>query len=263
MKLYHGTAKFLFGSTALLIGTAGFQGKTNAPAAAPQALTAPAHGVVAASTAVPTASTASSRAKTALSALSSAVRRLSDPRALKDAFNSYFAFKAAHPSQVKKPYLYFVDYGLPNTTPRGYVFDMTALKIIDGPFTVAHGRGSGASIPTRFSNAIGSASTSLGLYIAKATYAFHGHASGRPYQSLGLKLDGVSTGFNDRAFTRGVVAHGAPYVTPNRAGMSKGCPAMEPARAQQLLPKLADGGMVFLFAPNANWMANDPWIVGD
>jgi L,D-transpeptidase-like protein len=265
MKLHHGTSKLLIGSTALLIGTAGFQGSANTPAAPhlPQAnqanLTAPVP-VVPANVEVPTGSGTSARAKTALTALSSAVRRLSDPRALKDAFNSYFAFKAAHPTQVKKPYLYFVDYGLPNTAPRGYVFDMAALKVVDGPFTVAHGRGSGASIPTRFSNAIGSAATSLGLYIAKATYAFTGHASGRPYRSIGLKLDGVSRGFNDKAFTRGVVAHGAPYVTPSRAGMSKGCPAMEPARAQQLLPKLADGGMVFLFAPDAKWMSSDPWL---
>jgi hypothetical protein len=269
MKLHHGTSKLLIGSTALLIGTAGFQGNAKASAVPqfPQAnqanLTAPARGVVAANVAAPTeatGSTASARAKTALTALSSAVRQLSDPRALKDAFNSYFAFKAVHPNQVKKPFLYFVDYGLPNTAPRGYVFDMAALKVVDGPFTVAHGRGSGTSIPTRFSNAIGSAATSLGLYIAKATYAFHGHASGHPYQSLGLKLDGVSQGFNDKALTRGVVAHGAPYVTPSRAGMSKGCPAMEPARAQQLLPKLADGGMVFLFAPDAKWMSYDPWL---
>jgi hypothetical protein len=35
---------------------------------------------------------------------------------------------------------------------------------------------------------------------------------------------------------------------------------MEPARAERLLPKLADGGMVFLFAPDQNWMARDPWI---
>jgi hypothetical protein len=272
MKLHHGTSKFLIGSTALLIGTAAFQSTPTATAAPqshlPQAnqanLTVPAQGAVASNDAASNASSTSGRAKAALTALSSAVRRMSDPRALKDAFNSYFAFKAAHPNQVKKPYLYYVDYGLPNTAPRGYVFDMAALKVIDGPFTVAHGRGSGASIPTRFSNAIGSAATSLGLYIAKATYAFHGHASGQPYQSLGLKLDGVSTGFNDKAFTRGVVAHGAPYVTPNRAGLSKGCPAMETARAQRLLPKLADGGMVFLFAPNANWMSKDPWLgVGD
>jgi hypothetical protein len=35
---------------------------------------------------------------------------------------------------------------------------------------------------------------------------------------------------------------------------------MEPDRAERLLPKLADGGMVFLFAPDADWMARDPWI---
>jgi hypothetical protein len=35
---------------------------------------------------------------------------------------------------------------------------------------------------------------------------------------------------------------------------------MEPARAQRLLPELADGGMVFLFAPDSRWMASDPWV---
>jgi hypothetical protein len=35
---------------------------------------------------------------------------------------------------------------------------------------------------------------------------------------------------------------------------------MEPARAKRLLPKLAEGGMVFLFAPDPTWMAGDPWV---
>jgi hypothetical protein len=35
---------------------------------------------------------------------------------------------------------------------------------------------------------------------------------------------------------------------------------MEPARAQRLLPKLADGGMVFLFAPDSKWIAGDQWL---
>ena len=74
------------------------------------------------------------------------------------------------------------------------------------------------------------------------------------------RLMGVSNGFNDNALDRGVVAHGAPYVTATKAGRSEGCPAMEPTRAQRLLPKLADGGMVFLFAPDENWMASDPWL---
>jgi len=201
--------------------------------------------------------------KAALDAFAGAVRPLSRPQALETAFRSYFAYKTAHPDDVRKPYLYFVDYGLPSTTPRGYVFDMQSLRIVDGPFTVAHGRGSSTSqfgVPTRFSNASGSAATSLGLYVAKSLYDFHGHASGQAYTAVGMRLMGVSEGFNDNAFARRVVAHGAPYVTPAKAGRSEGCPAMEPARAQQLLPKLADGGMVFLFAPDQNWMSRDPWI---
>jgi hypothetical protein len=204
-----------------------------------------------------------SKLATALGAFQTVVRPLSDSRALTDAFRSYFAYKSAHPDQVRKPFLYFVDYGLPSTTPRGYVFDMDSLKIVDGPFMVAHGRGSSANkygIPTRFSNASGSNATSLGLYLAQETYAFHGRTGGRPYGSIGLKLEGVSEGYNDNARARKVVAHGAPYVTPTKAGRSEGCPAMEPSRAQKLLPILSNGAMVFLFAPNELWMASDPWV---
>ena len=200
----------------------------------------------------------------ALRALAGVVRPLSHPRALESAFRSYFAYMALHPSEVRKPVLYFVDYGLPSTEPRGYVFDMRSLKILEGPFTVAHGRGSSRSqygIPTRFSNARGSAATSLGLYLAESIYAFHGHTGGRSYSSIGLRLKGVSTGFNDMALARGVVAHGAPYVSGNKAGRSEGCPAMEQDRAQRVLPELADGGMVFLFAPDQKWMSDDPWVV--
>ena len=204
-----------------------------------------------------------SKIAAALTAFQNAVRPLSDSHALTDAFNSYFAYKTAHPNQVRKPYLYFVDYGLPSTTARGYVFDMSSLKIVDGPFMVAHGRGSSANqygIPTRFSNASGSNATSLGLYVAQQTYAFVGHTGGRAYGSIGLKLEGVSAGHNDNAGARGVVAHGAPYVTSTKAGRSEGCPAMEPSRAQKLLPILSNGAMVFLFAPNQQWMQSDPWV---
>ena len=202
--------------------------------------------------------------ESALGALATTVRPLSHPSALRDAFESYFAFKTAHPGEVRKPYLYFVDYGLPSSTPRGYVFNMNALSIVDGPFMVAHGRGSAptaAGVPTRFSNAFGAATTSLGLYVAQSLYAFTGHSGGRAYHSVGLRLDGVSDGFNDNALGRGVVAHGAPYVTATRAGRSEGSPAMETTRAKRLLPKLANGGLVFLFAPDSNWMSRDPWLL--
>jgi len=201
-----------------------------------------------------------SKITAALEALTSAVRPLSHPKALETAFRSYFAYMNAHPSEVKKPLLYFVDYGLPSTQPRGYVFNMSKMQIVEGPFTVAHGRGSSTTqygVPTRFSNSSGSAMTSLGLYVAQGLYQFTGHTGGRAYSSVGLRLQGVTRGSNDNAFARGVVAHGAPYVTATRAGRSEGCPAMEEQRAARVLPELANGGMVYLFAPNQNLTAND------
>src|SRR5262245_17173211 len=53
-----------------------------------------------------------SATKAALSALEAAVRPLSSPRALENAFHAYFTYKAERPQDVKKPFLYFVDYGL-------------------------------------------------------------------------------------------------------------------------------------------------------
>ena len=201
--------------------------------------------------------------QTALAALGKSVKRQSDPNALKMAFKAYYAYKAAHPEDVRKPYFYYVDYGLGASTPRGYVFDMKALKVVDGPFTVAHGRGSaprGESVPTRFSNIEGSATSSLGLFLAQETYGFSGKAGGKRYSSIGLRMKGLSGRFNSAARQRRVVVHGAPYVTPAKAGRSEGCPAMEQARARNLLPKIGNGGLVFLFSPvDRTWKKEDPW----
>jgi hypothetical protein len=202
----------------------------------------------------------------ALAALSKHVRKQSHPDALRLALQAYYNYKAAHPAQLRNPYYYYVDYGLDNRTPRGYVFDMKALELVEGPFTVAHGRGSSKSrngAPTSFSNVPGSAATSLGLYLTQETYGFSGTAAGGRYSSIGLRLRGLSGGFNSAARRRGVVAHGAPYVTAGDAGRSEGCPAMEQGRARRLIPQIANGGLVFLFSPrDQNWLKTDPWING-
>jgi len=246
----------LIGAAAVLFAGSNLRLPERQPVVAPAPTTIP-------MATAPDSTIGTTQTSRALTAFASMVNVLSSPKALESAVRSYFAFKTAHPNEVKKPLLYFVDYGLPSTKPRGFVLDMNALKVVEGPFTVAHGRGSSTSqygTPTRFSNAFGSAATSLGLYVTKALYAFTGHSGGGTYSSIGLRLMGVSHGFNDNAFARGVVAHGAPYVTANKAGRSQGCPAMEPSRAKELLPKLADGAMVYLFAPDQGWMSRDPWL---
>lgn len=216
--------------------------------------------VTAADSAVPRRSAAAS----ALAELAPHVRRSSHPGALATALEAYYAYREAHPHEVRKPYLYYVDLGLSNATARGYVFDMDALELVEGPFTVAHGRGSSKQrngVPTSFSNRPGSLASSLGLYLAQETYTFTGKSNGRRYSSVGLRMRGESGEFNGAARRRGIVAHGAPYVSAREAGRSEGCPAMELARAQRLLPLIADGGVVFLYSPrDRQWLARDPWV---
>lgn len=198
----------------------------------------------------------------ALDALAPKVTRSSHEDALRTAFRAYYRHRDAHPGELRNPYLYYVDFGLDNRTARGYVFDMEALKVVEGPFNVAHGSGSGArnGTPTRFSNRPGSKMSSLGLYVTEETYGFRGRANGRPYTSVGLRMRGESGSWNSAARRRGIVAHGAPYVTAREAGRSSGCPAMEQDRARRLLPMIANGGVVFIYSPRASdWLEAGPW----
>lgn len=205
-----------------------------------------------------------SNLEAALLTLAAHVTESSHPEALEIAFGAYYEYRAAHPELVGKPYLYYVDMGLDNRTARGWVFDMEGLELVDGPFTVAHGSGSSDTrdaVPGVFSNTPGTNASSLGLYLAQETYSFSGRSGGQAYTSVGLRLRGESGRFNDAARTRGIVAHGAPYVSAEAAGRSEGCPAMEPERAERLLPMIADGGVVFLYSPNdAHWLREDPWV---
>lgn len=201
--------------------------------------------------------------RNALSELSEFVVEQSSESALRSAVTAYYQFKADHPEEVKKPYLYYIDYGLSNRTPRGYVFNMETMELVDGPFIVAHGRGSGPknAVPRSFSNRHGSAATSLGLYVTQETYGFSGKSGGVRYNSIGLRMSGESGRFNSNARSRGVVVHGAPYVTPSGSGRSEGCPAMEQTRARRLLPMLAHGSVVFQYSPHdSDWLRNDPWL---
>jgi hypothetical protein len=207
--------------------------------------------------------TVDDRVESALSALAALVAEQSHPDALQHAFRAYHNFVDANPDRVLNPYLYYVDFGIDSRRPRGYVFDMGEQTVIEGPFTVSHGRGSGEAqgVPTKFSNVRGSLATSLGLYLTQELYSFNGRQGGRPYRSIGLRLEGVSDRFNDAARLRGIVVHGAPYVTRALAGRSEGCPAMEQQRAERLLPLIAEGGLVFHFSPrDASWLNSDPWV---
>ncbi len=130
------------------------------------------------------------------------------------------------------PTLTLIDYSLPSTTPRLWVFDLHSGELLFNEF-VAHGRNSGDNKATRFSDTMESRETSLGLFRTADTYVGHNGYS--------LRLDGLEPGFNGNARERAIVMHGAPYVDAGvakangRLGRSWGCPALRQAVATKML----------------------------
>jgi len=149
------------------------------------------------------------------------------------------------------PTLTLIDYSLPSTTPRLWVFDLGSGKLLFNEL-VAHGRNSGDNMATRFSDAMESRETSLGLFRTADTYVGHNGYS--------LRLDGLEPGFNGHARDRAIVMHGAPYVDANvakangRLGRSWGCPALREAVARQVIDTVRDGGVIFSYYPDPAWL---------
>jgi hypothetical protein len=150
-----------------------------------------------------------------------------------------------------------IDYSRPSTARRLWVFDLERRRLRFHEL-VAHGKGSGEDLASRFSNRGRSLASSLGLYEAGATYqGKHG---------LSLKLAGLEPGFNDRAERRSIVIHGADYVSEEfarvhgRLGRSWGCPAVRREVARALIESLAGGGLVFAYYPDERWLARSRYL---
>ena len=135
-----------------------------------------------------------------------------------------------------------IDYSKPRTEPRLWVFDVRTHALLFHEL-VSHGRGSGKTMATSFSNDAESNMTSLGLFRTAEPYVGHNGYS--------LRLDGLEKGINDHARDCAIVIHGAPYVNAATAkangylGRSLGCPAVRPAIARELIDAVKDGGLLF------------------
>jgi hypothetical protein len=144
-----------------------------------------------------------------------------------------------------------IDYSLPSTTRRLWVFDMRDGKLLQHEY-VAHGQGSGGNYATAFSNDDGSHQSSLGLFRTAETYI-----GGNGYS---LRLDGLEPGVNDKARARAIVMHGAWYVDPDfaakqgRLGRSYGCPALRQQVARVVIDEMKDRNLLFSYADDAAWL---------
>jgi hypothetical protein len=150
-----------------------------------------------------------------------------------------------------------IDYSQPSTEPRLWVFELAPLRLLHHEH-VAHGRGSGENLAERFSNIEGSHQSSLGLFRTAETYQ-----GGNGYS---LRMDGLEPGINDRARSRAIVMHGAPYVNPEmaqrqgRLGRSFGCPAVRREVARDVIDSLKQGQLLFAYYPDANWLSQSAFL---
>jgi hypothetical protein len=150
-----------------------------------------------------------------------------------------------------------IDYSRPSTEKRLWVFDLKTRALLYEEL-VAHGKGSGDNKATSFSNDAESHQSSLGLFRTEDTYMGKNGYS--------LRLRGLDPGFNDRAFDRAIVMHGAPYVsddfarTQGRLGRSWGCPALREGIAHEVIDTVKGHGLVFAYYPDPAWLAASKYL---
>jgi hypothetical protein len=167
------------------------------------------------------------------------------PQALHAALASWDALRAQ--GQVQRPLLSIIDYGLPSTAKRLWVFDLASARLVFNEL-VAHGKNSGEDLAASFSNSEGSFMSSLGAFVTGNAY------DGR--NGYSLRLRGTEPRVNDRAEARAIVVHGASYVDEGiarlqgRLGRSLGCPAVRPAIARALIDEIKDGSVIYAWHPS-------------
>lgn len=198
---------------------------------------------------------------------------------LKQALIYYFTNKAKFNN---KRFISIADYSQRSTKKRFYLLDLTDLTVQS--FRVSHGSGSRGGVKygdidhdgyidkcrhngSRTNMTRPGFFKTAELYLSKGTNSSHLETTnsrgvvvkGWPYLNLNkkvnaLRLDGLSSGINDKARANGVVMHGAWYnnkeVTGSEVmGRSYGCPAFSTRGAKAVLPKINGGSLFYSYVP--------------
>jgi hypothetical protein len=150
-----------------------------------------------------------------------------------------------------------IDYSMASTKRRLWVFDLETQVVLFNEL-VAHGQNTGGNRAKHFSNDEGSHKSSVGVFRTGRTYrGKHGYS---------LRLDGLEPGFNDLARERAIVIHGADYVTEDfidangRLGRSWGCPALDPAVAQDVIDTIRGGSLLVAYYPDDAWLSESAYV---
>ncbi|REC80315.1 hypothetical protein DRF60_00970 [Chryseobacterium elymi] len=149
------------------------------------------------------------------------------------------------------------DFSMSSNTKRLWVIDTNEKKVLFNSL-VAHGKNTGEEFASNFSNTESSLQSSLGFYITDATY--------QGDNGYSLKLLGMDKGFNDAAYRRAIVMHGADYVSDEfasahkRIGRSWGCPAVPRALTQPIINTIKGRNCLFIYYPDQNYLSSSEWL---
>ncbi len=154
---------------------------------------------------------------------------------------------------AKDNLLSILDFTLPSGKKRLFVIDLEAGELVFHTYA-AHGKKSGQSVPTRFSNKTNSNKSSLGFFITGDTYkGKHGES---------LRLLGEEKGINDNALKRGIVMHSATYVDETIIerqgfiGRSQGCPALPKDIYKDVINTIKEGSCLFIYSPDKYYVSH-------
>ncbi len=148
-------------------------------------------------------------------------------------------------------YLTIMDFELSANKRRIWVLDLQKNKLALHDL-VSHGKNSGEEYAHYFSNQHESYKSSLGFYVTGTNYIGKNDYS--------LRLHGVEVGFNDNAYERGIVMHGADYVNNQyirkhkRLGRSQGCPAVSQKINTWLINTIEGGSCIFIYYPDKTYL---------
>lgn len=149
------------------------------------------------------------------------------------------------------------DYTLSANLKRLWVIDIHAKKVLYNTL-VAHGMETGEEFAVHFSNIEESHQSSLGFYTTAETYCGS--------NGLSLKLNGVDGRFNDKAYDRSIVMHGADYVSDEfaaanqRIGRSHGCPALPVELADKVIDHIQQNQCLFIYYSDNNYLRSSCWL---
>ncbi|WP_291146349.1 murein L,D-transpeptidase catalytic domain family protein [Flavobacterium sp. UBA7680] len=181
--------------------------------------------------------------------------KLPELRTFTEAVKGFYLLKER--GIVQKNILTLIDFSLSSNTKRLWVIDMTTNTVLFNSL-VAHGRNTGEEFASAFSNLNSSFKSSLGFY-----------ATGEIYQGkhgASLRLDGLERGLNDNARERGVVMHGADYVSESfirdhkRLGRSQGCPAVPVELTDEIIQTIKDKSCLYIYHPSRSFTMEERLI---